>query len=94
MLTLFLALLATGCTGTSEQRKVRGDFQKEHPDYQIISIGDADGNDTTVVSFFIRYKKPGDQREYWSDWAYDRKDGKFVLVGKGPESLFEPTARP
>ena len=56
--------------------------------YAIVSIGDADGNNTSVVTFFIRYKKPNDTREYWSDWAYETKDRKYVLVGKGTENVF------
>jgi hypothetical protein len=71
-----------------EERQVKNDFLKAHPNYTIISIGDADGNDTTVVTFFIRYKKPNDAREYWSDWAYDTKDGKLKLVGKGSENVY------
>ena len=69
------------------------DFLKDHPDYTIVSVGDADGNDSTVVTFFIRYKKPNDQQEYWSDWAYDTKDGKFELVGKGSENRFSEHSR-
>ena len=66
---LLLILIATGCGSLFEERQVRNDFLKAHPNYTIISIGDADGNDTTVVTFAIRYKKPNDEREYWSDWA-------------------------
>jgi hypothetical protein len=71
----------------SEKRRVKNDFLTEHPTYTIISIGEPDGNDTTVVTFFIRYQKPGDQREFWSDWAYETKNGKLELVGKGTENL-------
>lgn len=91
-LVILLFLLFTGCLDTSEQRRARSDFLKDHPDYTVVSVGDADGNDTTVVTFFIRYKKPNDQREYWADWAYDTKDGKFVLVGKGSKNLFSEKA--
>jgi len=76
------------CTTLVQNRQVRDDFLKEHPNYSIVSIGDADGNNTTVVTFFIRYKKPNDTREYWADWAYETKDGKYVLVGKGTENVF------
>jgi hypothetical protein len=72
----------------SENRQVRNDFLREHSNYTIVGIGGADGNNTTVVTFFITYKKPNDLREYWADWAYDTKDGKFVLVGKGTENVF------
>ncbi len=82
-----LVLLFSSCVDTSEQRQVRGDFLKDHPDYTVVSVGDADGNDSTVVTFFIRYKRPNDEREYWADWAYDTKDGKFALVRKGSENL-------
>jgi hypothetical protein len=87
--SLTLALFASNCIESREQQKVRADFLREHPNYKIISVGLPDGNDTTVVSFFIRYKKPDDAREYWSDWAYDTRDGKFVLVaGKGDENIY------
>ena len=79
--------LVIACTNLFENRQVRNDFLREHPNYTIVSIGDEDGNDTTVVTFFIRYKKPNDSREYWADWAYDTKDGKYVLVSKGRENM-------
>ena len=72
-----------------EERRVRNDFLKAHPSYAVISIGDADGNNTTIVTFFIRYKKPNDKREYWSDWAYDTKNGRLELVGEGRENIDE-----
>ena len=83
-----VVLLEMACTTLVQNRQVRDDFLKEHPNYSIVSIGDADGNNTTVVTFFIRYKKPNDTREYWADWAYETKDGKYVLVGKGTENVF------
>jgi predicted SnoaL-like aldol condensation-catalyzing enzyme len=69
------------------QQKVRADFLKEHPNYKITSVGAPDGNDTTFVTVHVRYKKPDDEREYWSDWSYDTKDGKFVFAAKGNENL-------
>ena len=76
----------------NKQRQVRRDFLKDHPNYTILSIGEPDGNDTTVVTFFVRYKKPNDKCEYWTDWAYETKDGKFELVGKGTESIYDQKA--
>jgi hypothetical protein len=83
-----IVLLEFSYTTLLENRQVRDDFLKEHPNYTIVSIGDADGNNTSVVTFFIRYKKPNDVREYWSDRAYETKDGKYVLVGQGTENVF------
>lgn len=93
LLSLWL-FLATGCAFDSQKRKVRNDFLRDHPDYKISSIGDPDGNDTTVVTFFIRYHKPNDAREYWSDRAYETKDGKFELVGKGSEHIYRAEELP
>ena len=76
-----------------ETPQVRNDFLKEHPSYTIVSIGEPDGNDTTVVTFFIRYKKPNDAREYWSDWAYETKNGKLELTGKGDENIYSEKAQ-
>lgn len=87
---IVVLLLASGCSSPrlEEKRRVRGDFLEAHPDYTIVSIGEMDGNNySTVVTFSIRYKKGNDQREYWTDWAYDTKGGK--LVGKGSEVVFE-----
>jgi hypothetical protein len=75
------------------ERRVRSDFLRDHPNYTIVSIGEPDGNDTTVVTFFIRYKKPNDTREYWSDWAYETKNGKLELVQKGTENVFSQKAQ-
>lgn len=88
-----LALFASGCAYISEQQKVKADFLKEHPNYIIMSVGEPDGNDTTFVTFFIRYKKPDDEREYWTDWAYDTKDGEFKSVGKGEEQVYSKKAQ-
>jgi hypothetical protein len=85
---IVVLLLATGCSRLFEKRQVRNDFLKDHPDYTVVSIGDADGNTTTVVTFFIVYKKPSSGQEYWADYAYDTKDGKLELVGKGHESIY------
>ncbi|MDQ1589491.1 MAG: hypothetical protein QOG71_118 [Pyrinomonadaceae bacterium] len=87
-LTLTFALLASGCTFDSEQRQTESDFRKAHPDYKIISVGFPDGNASTYVTMFIRYKKPNDEREYWSDWTYDTKDGKFVFFSQGTEHIY------
>ena len=83
-----MVFLEMACLPLLENRQVRNDFLKEHPNYSIVSIGDADGNNTSVVTFFIRYKKPNDPREYWSDWAYESKGREYVLVGKGAENIF------
>jgi hypothetical protein len=43
---------------------------KEHPTYKIVGVGGADGHGgSSVVTFFIRYQKPNDGREYWADWG-------------------------
>jgi len=90
-LGLLVAFLILSAACTSEERTVSRDFSKEHPNYSIVSIGSPDGHGgSTVVTCFIRYRKPNDTREYWSDWAYETKDGRFDLVGKGAEHLFEP----
>lgn len=87
--TFIAVLFVAGCGRIFEKQKVERDFLKAHPNYSIISIGEADGNGySSVVTFFIRYKKPGDEREFWADWAYDTKDGKFELVGEGSENLY------
>ena len=91
-LILLCVVIATACE-TSEKRRVRDDFSKEHPDYTIVSIGEPDGNDTSVVTFFIVYKKPGDKREFWSDWGYETKNHKFELVGKGTENVYSTDSR-
>lgn len=92
---LFLTVLITGCSPLFEERTVKRNFLKEHPDYTIVSIGAPDGHSgSTVVTVFIRYKKPNDRREYWSDWAYETKDGKFELVGKGSENIFTEKSKP
>ena len=91
---LLLSLLVLDAACNSEERTVRRDFSKEHPNYTIVSIGEPDGNDTSVVTFFIVYKKPDDKREFWSDWAYDTKNGKFELVGKGTENIYSNGTRP
>ena len=83
---MLCCLLAAACG--ADERKVRGDFQKDHTDYTIISIGDRDGNDTSIVTFFITYKKPNDPREYWADWAYETKSGRLELVRKGSENVW------
>jgi len=85
---IVLLLFATGCSRLFEERQVRNDFLKEHPDYTIVSIGQPDGNDTTLVTFFIVYRKPNNEQEYWADWAYDTKSGKLELVGKGSENIY------
>lgn len=82
------ATIFAGCAAMSEKRRVKSDFLSEHPTYTVISIGEPDGNDTSVVTFFIRYKKPGEEREFWSDWAYETKNGKFELVEKGTENVY------
>ena len=86
---LLAAALAAGCSWMLEERRVKSDFLKEHPTYEVIGVGGPDGNDTDIVTFHIVYKKPGDGREYWSDWAYKQKDGKLELVGKGSEQVRE-----
>jgi hypothetical protein len=91
---LLLVLYVGACSQLFDERVVRKDFQTEHPDYKIVSVGAPDGHGgSTVVSFFIRYQKPGDTREFWSDWAYETKNGKLELVGKGAEHLFSAEAR-
>jgi hypothetical protein len=85
---LILVLFIGACSFGSEERTVRRDFHKEHPDYSIVSVGLPDGHGgSSVVTMFIRYRKPNDGREYWSDWAYETKDGKFELVEKGSEQI-------
>jgi hypothetical protein len=84
-ISIVVVLVVAGCT---QERQVRRDFLKDHPSYTIVSIGDPDGNDTTVVTFHVRYRKPNDNCEYWADWAYETKGGKFELVGKGIESIY------
>jgi hypothetical protein len=85
---IVLLLLSTGCSRLFEERRVRNDFLRDHPDYTVVSIGQPDGNDTTVVTFFIVYKKPNNAQEYWADWAYETKSGKPELVGKGSENIY------
>src|SRR5256885_1660069 len=89
IVALLLMLSFIACSRLFDERVVRNDLQKEHPDYTIVSIGDPDGHGgSSVVTFFIRYKKPGDRREFWSDWAYETKNGKLELIGKGTENIF------
>lgn len=90
---IVLALLGAGCSRLFEERQVRNDFLKDHPTYTVVSIGYPDGNDTTVVTFFIRYRKPNDKIEYWADWAYQAKNGKLELVGKGSERIYTEKAK-
>ena len=93
-LSISLTLLASGCTGIHEKWQIETDFRKEYPNYKVISVGEPDGNDTTFVTFFIRYKKPDDEREFWVDWSYDTKDGKLKFASKGEENIYSEKAQP
>jgi hypothetical protein len=74
-LCLLSVLVAMGCSRLFDERTVRRDFLKEHPDYTVVSVGEPDGHGgSSAVTFFIRYKKPGDTREFWSDWAYENEE--------------------
>lgn len=73
--------LMSGCNVPDKDR-VRGDFLKEHPTYEIISIGVGEG-DSSAVYFHIQYKKPGDAKIYEDVWQYlQKKDQGWVLAHK------------
>jgi hypothetical protein len=82
-------LLAAGCNGGFHcESKAKKDFRKEYPDYSITSMN-PDGNDTSIVTFVIHYKKPADEKEYWIQWAYETKDEQCAQVGKGEELIWK-----
>ena len=66
-LLLILALVSSsnGCSSSSACESAgRKEFQKKHPDYQIVEIV-PDGNDTGVT-YVAHFKKPNDQKIYFA----------------------------
>lgn len=82
-LILIFVLFTCSCD-SAEERQVKKDFYKVHPNYTVTRMS-PDGNATSILTYVIRYKKPSDSKEYWTEWAYETKDGRFYLVGKGNE---------
>ena len=89
---LLCCLLLAACAGP-EERKVKNDFLKDYPNYSVINVERPEGYSSTVT-FHISYKKPNDPREYWADWAYQRKNGELELVTKGTEHQADKTSYP
>jgi hypothetical protein len=77
---LLLCLVCLAGCDTCEKR-AGSDFQNENPGYTILDV-QGDGNDTTVMTYVIKYKKPGDDREYVAGWAYETKNGQCSFVSK------------
>jgi hypothetical protein len=90
--SLLFCLLVAACEG-SEERKVKNDFLKDYPNYTVISVERPQGY-ASVVTFHIGYKKTSDPREYWADWAYERKNGELQLVTKGTEHIADENSHP
>ena len=89
---MLCCLLVAACGG-AEERQVKNDFLKDYPNYSVIYVERPEGY-STVVTFHIGYKKTSDPREYWADWAYERKNEKLELVTKGTEHIADKSSYP
>jgi hypothetical protein len=67
------AMILIPCCGPPSNDRVESEFQKLHPDVEVLDVGPGEG-DGDHVYMIIDYRLPGDGRTRRCEWLY-RNDG-------------------